>query len=100
MHRISPRVVLSLAQLSGERLRREVCRAGRRAVQLLHVISRLLLLLQPSTSGTGWRSDTQGVLAIRKPNTAALDQTVEGMAVKLVERLGGVPDVFKLIHSQ
>ena len=45
------------------------------------------------------RTDTQGVLAVRKTDPAALHQTTKVVAVELLQSLRGVMDILKLKES-
>jgi hypothetical protein len=64
----------------------------------LHTFGDLLLLRKGTigTCGTRWRSDTQRILAIRKTDPSMLDETIQSVAVQLVQRLGRIVNIRKL----
>lgn len=56
----------------------------------------LLLYPWPGTIRARWCADTKRVLTVRKPYTAAFDETIERIAVKLIDSLGCRVDILEL----
>jgi hypothetical protein len=56
----------------------------------------LLLLLHGAAACAGRCAHAQGVLAVRQPDAAALNQSIKSVPVQVIQRLGSKTDIFKL----
>lgn len=85
----------------------KTCRSGLRVflsiTELIllrgHALGDLLLLREGAiwTCSTCWRSDAQRILAVGQSNPPVLDEAIQGVAVQLIESLGGIPHIRKLM---
>lgn len=65
-------------------------------VQRVEAVLLLLLLKATRPGSTGRRSNAKGILTVRKADATTFYQAPQSVAIEIVERSGGMADVFKL----